>query len=920
MNKCLLYIAYLVGLLLVCESVRGQERYGTVIVRLYSVDQHGEDNDRIPANVVTEICTTGDTLHQVANQGIAFFERVPVGSASLRITHINIKPQVITCEIKPGEVCNISVKLEEKVNQIKEITVNGVIPVMTQHGDTLIYNAAAIRTLEGDVALDIIEQLPGVAIAAGKVTVLGEEIARTYIDGRLIFGKDPMTALENLQASDVIKIRTYNEYADRNVNRKHRRGDKQERVFDIETRSKLIGQINGEVIGSYGADIGQTGRDSRNRYAVGFTASSFSEGLQAFAGASFNNVGRSETSISRLVQAQTPPSAYTRQTKANINLSRNWQTATKEVASVSGYYRFSDDYSRSQSTIERLYFPAADYTSRTYTDTTRNVTTSRKHRTDLAIDHPNVLGGKLRANQILNFTSDDADGLQSAVSILDGNRSAGNRQQSMGRQNGYDLQEHIAWDMATDRRFSAGVGAWYHRQDGDGTTARIDTLTSTTTRQIVHIASDDLSTGYQLDANVYYKFSKERKNDLRLSYVYSYDNSRSRQMALDLSRPSFPQTDTINTHNFTNRTREHRAATTWEAYFTSINLNVKLDLTYKAATLDRDESFPEMNPYNNRFQSVLPAMILWSACDSKRRRVNLFYTTSTLLPSLEQLRPRLDNTNPYWLTGGNPKLQQSYVHNILSEYEKIFGEALNTINIQASARFTRNPIVWRTQFFAEATRLPEWDYTAPAQSTLTTYENGGGATTADGRIQFKRMIRTIRCNLDASIRYAYENVPSYIGDRANRTRSHIPGADLGLKSNFSDKVRLTLGAAATYVHSENTASETDKYCRTSLSAGLELPVILRHLYFNARYNAAFYNRFGGRAYNTADHILNLAFGCKFLKRRADLSVVIYDVLNRNAGFQTAMYSDYVQNRWSYSFGRYFTVNLGYKFSSTRSGK
>ncbi len=34
---------------------------------------------------------------------------------------------------------------------------------------------------------------------------------------------------------------------------------------------------------------------------------------------------------------------------------------------------------------------------------------------------------------------------------------------------------------------------------------------------------------------------------------------------------------------------------------------------------------------------------------------------------------------------------------------------------------------------AEATRLPEWDYTAPAQSTLTTYENGGGATTAGFR-------------------------------------------------------------------------------------------------------------------------------------------------------------------------------------------
>lgn len=899
-------------------SVASAHDYGYIIGDIWTQDAAGELHPTDLSGVVAEACTLRDTLYAASLNGHFLFDRAPVGPVTLHITHISFAPQTVICEVKKNAECRVRIIMQEASTQIKEITVNGEIPVMTQHGDTLVYNAAAIRTLEGDAAIRIVEQLPGAEVGENKVTILGEQIARTYVDGKLVFGSDPMAALQNMLAKEVLKIRAYDEYADRSNKRKNRQGDKKERVFNIETKSGLLSQLSGEVIGSYGADFGQTGRERRSRYGIGLNIGSFTEKWQLRADGLFNNTGSNATSISQLVNADSPKSAYTRATNAHLNVGRAWQTKTEEQATASVNYVFERRYSREQSVLQQLYFPTAEYTAREYADTSRSSSTARTHRVDAMLLHPNVLSGDFILTHGMAFNDDKDDLYQSTVSTLDGSQSVGSRQRNDKRYNGYNLNEDISWRYKTNRRFSFGFGLSATIKDGDGSGYRVDTLTSTATRKVLQSSGDGRSEHYGGGVDFAVKLSKERQNDLTWSYGYSSGYDRTRQLAIDLADLLAVQTDTINTFNYTNRQKRHRAELGWVFYIPKIKATIRAKAEYWNTLIDRDERFPEGDNYRKRFHSFLPALIFNTS--NIKNKWQASYTVTPQLPSVEQLRPRLDDQNPYMLVAGNSALGQSLRHRWIVSNTRIFGKANNTLTAEASCNYTANPIVWRTVFFTEATRLPGWDYTAPAQSTLTTYENAGGMVTADGRIQFKRMIKAIRCNLDASIRYAYENAPSYIGERANRTRSHIPGADLGLKSNFSDKVRFTLGAAATYVHSENTASETDKYCRTSLAAGLELPAILKHLHFNARYNAAFYNRFGGRAYNTADHILNLALGCKFLKRRADLSVVVYDVLNRNTGFQTAMYSDYVQNRWSYSFGRYFTVNLGYKFNSVRTGK
>ena len=108
----------------------------------------------------------------------------------------------------------MTVKLEPAAKEIEKVTVKADIPLYKLSGDTLIYNAAAVKTLEGDDAIRIVEQLPGIILNNNSISVLGKSVERTYVDGKLIFGESPMTALLNLTAADVHKIKVYDEYRD----------------------------------------------------------------------------------------------------------------------------------------------------------------------------------------------------------------------------------------------------------------------------------------------------------------------------------------------------------------------------------------------------------------------------------------------------------------------------------------------------------------------------------------------------------------------------------------------------------------------------------------------------------------------------------------------------------------------------------
>lgn len=861
------------------------------------------------SGVVVEACTVQDTLYTTTVSGIFQFKKVPAGRVVLRFSHVSYKDVMEEVEVKPGETTEVEVTMQEARQEIESVTVKGEVPVLTIKGDTLVYHAAAVRTFEGDETIKIVEQLPGVLTSEQGVNVLGKDISRTYVDGKLIFGSDPMAALQNLLANDVLKIRVYDEYADDNPRRKQRKGDETRRVLNIETKSKLIQATTGHFLASYGADLNEGSRGNHDRYGIGATANFFSENLLLSANAFFNNINRRSNKISDIIAVKSPKTSYDRTTYANIGMKRNWAKNLYEGAwaTLKADYTYSDDYTRSENRTQQDYFPSSDYTSRSYADTSRNMRTTKYHKVDLFYSHP--IG--IRFSHNMRFSNDCSEGYRSYASIVDGGTPVGGQTRSLDRRNRYDISDRLLI-----RRFIY-LDASFEVANDDGTGFRTDTLTSTATRRELNSTSDGLSRKATAYLAKKIMLSKEKYNFLNFSYTYTWEKSRRKKTSLDLADAGRERIDSTNTYNFTNNYNTHKAAVELSFSFPKIKARLSIKPVFSTTGINRDERFPDNDNYDKRFNAFLPSISFTSS--KMTRQLSVQYITGVLLPSVEQLRPRLDDANPYMLVAGNGKLNQSYTHCLLSTYSTMFGKANNNLSVRFEAKKMNNVIAYKRTFFPVATHLPEWDYTVPAQSTLTTYENVDGQWMANADVKWIRPLRKLKSQLTVNVIFNYDNTPSFVDDALNRTKSYAPELNLSMKTNVSRSFRFTVGTRTSYIYSSNNIGQDDKYFQQGASASTELIDLFKRFYLNATYTLSYYKHFGGNDYDLNNQILNIAVGCKVLNRRGDISFTAYDILNRNSGYKTAMYSNYIQNTWTRSFGRYFTFNIAYKFNRSKSG-
>lgn len=245
------------------------------------------------SNANVQIITSlNDTLGTVVVGGIFYFKKLPVGKTVIITSLIGKETNKQHIIIIANKEVTVNIEMREKSTQLQEVVVKGKVPIVTIRQDTLIYNAAAVNTMDGDETMKILEQMPGVEAGSNEVSVMGKKITKTYIDGKLIFGHNPLAALKNLPAYDVVNIKVFDEYRNKHAKEEILSGDKI-RVLNIETKSKLINSTSGHLLASGGANLNKKdkGIGSDFRKGIGGTGNFFSEKFILTGNAFYNNTG-----------------------------------------------------------------------------------------------------------------------------------------------------------------------------------------------------------------------------------------------------------------------------------------------------------------------------------------------------------------------------------------------------------------------------------------------------------------------------------------------------------------------------------------------------------------------------------------------------------------------------------------------------
>lgn len=138
------------------------------------------------------------------------------GRYILKVSFVGMRTlchDVVVAGGKDKEVGALTLREDEHV--LREVTIAAQAPKVVLKNDTFQYNASAYRVAEGSTVEALVKVLPGAEIGDdGSIKINGKEVKKILVDGKEFMTGDTKTAMKNLPASIIDKVKAYDQQSD----------------------------------------------------------------------------------------------------------------------------------------------------------------------------------------------------------------------------------------------------------------------------------------------------------------------------------------------------------------------------------------------------------------------------------------------------------------------------------------------------------------------------------------------------------------------------------------------------------------------------------------------------------------------------------------------------------------------------------
>ena len=166
-------------------------------------------------------------------EGKAKLEEVPYGDYVLHVEMLGYKPFIKQRFFRDWEIDMGTIKLQIDEKYLKAATVTDVGNPIVVKKDTVEFNASSFQVGTNSMLKDLLKRMPGMEITEdGKVKFNGEAIDKLTVGGRTFFFDDQSTALNNLPASIVDKVRVIDRESEKTRDTGLQDGSR-EKVLDV---------------------------------------------------------------------------------------------------------------------------------------------------------------------------------------------------------------------------------------------------------------------------------------------------------------------------------------------------------------------------------------------------------------------------------------------------------------------------------------------------------------------------------------------------------------------------------------------------------------------------------------------------------------------------------------------------------------
>ncbi len=802
-----------------------------------------------------------------------------------------------------------TIKLTPLSKILAEATVTATREAVQIRGDTMAFDAKSYQVQPNAVAADLIKKLPSVEIEKdGTVRAQGEDVQQILVNGKPFFGNDVQIALQNLPADAIEGVEIYDKKSDQSAFTGIDDGVRR-KTINIKLKQNLKKAQSGKIVGGYGTD---------NRYLGRMNGNSFSEKQNITLLAAANNINRTGF-------AEEDFSAFTGQNKrggGNLTTPQPNQNASKGFQETqSGGINFTDMLTTKTELTASYFFnnqkiltdrgvdrqnilPTTTYFTHAQS---RTETANRNHRLNATVDHKIDSLTSFRFSMNGSFTENGAE-TSSESRNLRGDTLLQNKQKrhSITEGGGFGGSSSLLFRRRLGKAGrTASVNFSYSRNTSErgnelqsfvnyfnsaGLAYRNDTIDQTDDRTNTR---NDYSTTFS------YTEPLSKKVILEGNYRFGKADNYANRDVFNLKDGEIQERNWTLSNLYNNTFVYHRAGTNLRV-LGGQKYNFSTGVQFQNSIL-RGEFITRQDTLEQVFRYVLPNL-RWDYNISKQKRLNFSYETSVQEPTIDQLQPVRDNSDPINLYIGNKDLRPEYAHSLRLRFSNVNKKTLAYFNAHLNGSYSTNKIANLMTVDSLFRRV-----TQPI-NTPNAYE-ANSHLSYGLRFWQQRLRANLTTNGAVSRGTSFINGVENINDRYNLSSS------LRTEFQMQDTFELSLRAVVRY-------SKTDYSFQTNLQQWFwtynyeaEMMVALP---YRTRFNSTFdYTIFTGKTFPPRPGIplWSVALTHYFDKKRTmELRITVVDVLNRNTGINRTADGNYIQEERVRSLGRYGLATFTYSFN------
>lgn len=854
------------------------------------------------------------------------------GNYLIRVTFVGYKPSyhpaVISDKKKHVSVGTIS--LEQNEVLLQEATVVGKAAAVEMKEDTMSFNASAFKVEQGEMLEELVKKLPGVEISDnGTITINGKTVKEFRVNGKDFFKGKTDVAMKNLPVDLVKKIKTYEKKSDYTEQTGIDDGQEQT-VMDVQLKKEL----NETWMSNLRLGAGSEGRYQNNlfvnrttdRSRISLTGSANnSKGTSKSQHAGFDfswDNGKKHNEAKRLelggyisVPHNSSHNENRRSSETFLSTGSSFSNSWSENSSGSSGVSGSARVVWSPDTLTTLIFtPNFNLNSSSNNSSGRSATFNADPYKVPGITDPLEA---IFAENINDSLRRIAVNRNDRVSMGHGREQSAStsfmlvrRMKKKGRNITFDGS--LNYSNRENESFSIS-DIRYYQPDAKEPVRFSNQYTTSPSKNMGYATrlsySEPIFKNGYLQAHYRYSYQYS-DNDRSLYQLDSLDGWKTNIHPLGTLPEGDSLLQALDRRNsqyatYKNYNQEIGFSFRWtpKDFFLNLGLTARPEKTKMDYLKDKLDTTVVRNIFK-----ITPNFHM-SYRFSKTERIEIRYNGSSSQPSMTNLLDITDDSNPLYITKGNPGLKPSWTNHVNLSYNRYNIERQQGWNLNAGYSQTSNSIS-NSVIYNETTGV-----------RTTKPENINGNWSTDAHLGFNSALGEKKSfNIYANTSFNYNNSVGYISnDQQNSVKNTTRSLSLGenLRGRYrNDWLELEVSGRINYQHARNELRPTGNLDTYDFRYGMEGEVSLPwKMKFSTDFSVNGRRGFSNSEMNRDECIWNLTVSQKFLKQNAaTLSIRFYDILQQRSDIRRTVNAQERSDVQNYSIYSYFMVRFTYRLN------